>query len=158
MSYDVPRGLGLIRATGEQACWWLAASLLAGNAVVVVDSPALTPAVAALLAAGLPAAVLRAVDASTVEASASTLLALAASPAVAFVASDGGPFRSLAAAIAPAAPGQQGLKALLSPLDGPQPGEPGFIRRFAWPRVIATRTLRHGANLVIEAPSAEAAS
>ncbi|MFN8637879.1 MAG: hypothetical protein U0360_00085 [Dehalococcoidia bacterium] len=27
----------------------------------------------------------------------------------------------------------------------------GFLRRFAWPRVVAVRTLRHGADLAIEA-------
>jgi hypothetical protein len=39
------------------------------------------------------------------------------------------------------------VKSLLSPLDGPQPGEPGFVRRFVWPVVLAVRTLRHGADL-----------
>lgn len=52
-------------------------------------------------------------------------------------------------AIAPVADGQRGLKTLLSPLDGPQPGEAGFVQRFAWPKVMATRTLRHGANLAL---------
>jgi hypothetical protein len=40
---------------------------------------------------------------------------------------------------------------MLSPLDGAQPGEPGFLRRFAWPKVVAVRTLRHGADLALEA-------
>jgi hypothetical protein len=42
------------------------------------------------------------------------------------------------------------LKALLSPLDGAQPGEAGFLRRFALPKVVAIRTLRHGADLALD--------
>lgn len=144
MWYDTPRGCGLVRAAGPEAAWWLAAPLLAGNGVTVVGSPALASAVRALHAAGVPSEVLR-----TIAGDKSYLAGLAASPGVAFVACDGGPFRSLAAAIASVAEGQRGLKALLSPLDGPQPGEPGFVRRFAWPKVVATRTLRHGANLAL---------
>ena len=156
MLYDTPRGLGLVRAGGVGAPWWLAAPLLAGNGVVVLDSPALSPVVEALHAAGVPGDALR-LDGR----GAARLVALAASEAVAFVACDGGPFRSLAAAMAPVADGQQGLRALLSPLDGPQPGEDGFLRRFAWPKVIATRTLRHGANLTLSSitrPDAQVSS
>ncbi|RJQ08192.1 MAG: aldehyde dehydrogenase family protein [Dehalococcoidia bacterium] len=144
MLYNTPRGTGLVRANGADAVWWLVAPLLAGNGIVVVDSPVLMPAVQALYASGVPSDALRVIEGSTRH-----FVTLASSPAVAFVACDGGPFQSIAAAFAPVAGGQSGLKALLSPLDGPQPGEDGFLRRFAWPKVIATRTLRHGANLAL---------
>ena len=54
-------------------------------------------------------------------------------------------------ALGPTVEGQRSLKGLLSPLDGAQPGEPGFLRRFAWPKMVAVRTLRHGADLALEA-------
>ena len=144
MVYDTPRGHGLVRANGRDAAWWLIAPLLAGNGVVVIDSPALTPIVEALQLCGVPGGSLRVEDGGV-----QRLVARAQAAPVTFIACDGGPFRSLAKAIAPVADGQRGLKTLLSPLDGPQPGEAGFVRRFAWPRVIATRTLRHGANLAL---------
>jgi hypothetical protein len=43
--------------------------------------------------------------------------------------------------------GQRWIKALLTLDDGPAPGESGFLRRFALPKTIAVRTLRHGADL-----------
>ena len=148
LRYETPRGLGLVRARGENAAWWLAATLLAGNAAAVIDSPTLAPVAAALLRAGVPAEVLRPEDGD-----AGRLLALAAEPEVAFAAVDGGPAlaRALWRRLGPTAEGQRSLKALLSPLDGPQPGEPGFLRRFTWPKVVAVRTLRHGADLALEA-------
>ncbi|TAK73240.1 MAG: aldehyde dehydrogenase family protein, partial [Dehalococcoidia bacterium] len=151
MVYDTPRGAGLVHAGGSNAAWWLAAPLLAGNGVVVIDSPALRPLVHALHLAGVPDNVVRAAEGGAAE-----LVTLAGSSEVAFVACDGGPFQALAAAMARIKPGQRGMKALLSPLDGPQPGEAGFLRRFAWPKVIATRTLRHGANLALSSPSQRA--
>ncbi|MBI4304646.1 MAG: proline dehydrogenase family protein [Chloroflexi bacterium] len=45
------------------------------------------------------------------------------------------------------AEGQKWVKALISMPEGPQPGEPGFVRLFAIPKTIAIRTLRHGADL-----------
>ena len=57
---------------------------------------------------------------------------------------------ALHAVLGPTREHQRFLKALLGPLDGAQPGEPGFLRRFAWPRVIAMRTLRHGADLSLD--------
>ena len=148
LHYDTPRGLALVRARGQQAAWWLAATLLAGNAAAVIDSPPLTPVVTALLRAGVPAEMLQAEDGGV-----ERLLALAAAPEVAFAAIDGGPAlaRTLWRALGPTVEGGRSLKALLSPLDGPQPGEPGFLRRFAWPKVVAVRTLRHGADLALEA-------
>ena len=152
LRYDSARGLGLVRARGEQAAWWLAATLLAGNAAAVFDSPALAPAAAALLRAGVPAEVLRLEEGGLRQ-----MLALASAPEVAFAAVDGGPAlcRALCRALGPTAEGQRSLKALLSPLDGPQPGEPGFLRRFAWPKTVAVRTLRHGADLALEAGNGE---
>ena len=38
LRYDTPRGLGLLCARGDDAPWWLAAALLAGNAVALFDS------------------------------------------------------------------------------------------------------------------------
>ena len=77
------------------------------------------------------------------------LLELAAAPRVAFAAIDAGPSltRALAERLGPTAPGQHSLKALVSPRDGSQPGEDGFLRRFAWPKLVAIRTLRHGTEL-----------
>jgi len=148
---EPPRGLGLVHARGPAAIAWLAAPLLAGDAVVVVGSPSLVPAVEALIAAGVPGAAL-----AVVEGGEEVLPRLAGSPAVAFVATDAtGPLlHATRARLGPTAEGQRWLKALLSPLDGPQPGEPGFLRRFAWAKTIAIRTLRHGAELAIE-PAAD---
>jgi hypothetical protein len=122
-------------------------ALLAGNACLVVASPVLDAAIRALREAGVPPSALREAPGD-----ASTLLALAARREVAFAATDAGrPFtRALYRALGPTVEGQRSLKALLSRLDGPQPGEPGFARRFAWPRVVAVRTLRHGADLALE--------
>ncbi len=144
MRYDTPRGVGVVSANGTGAVWWLVAPLLAGNAVALVDSPALLPVVQALHEAGVPRDVLTIVPGGV-----GTVVALAGTPAISFVACDGGSFRSFSAAIAGVVAGQSGMKALLSSLDGPQPTEPGFMRRFAWPKVIAIRTLRHGADLAL---------
>ncbi len=142
MLYETPKGFGLVRAVGADAACWLIAPLLAGNSVLLVASPSLASVAEALHAAGVPRNVLR-VDSGDTR----RLIGLAASASLAFVACDAGPFRALTAALGPIAVGQTGLKTLISPLDGPHPREAGFIRRFAWPKVIATRTLRHGADL-----------
>ena len=148
LRYDTPRGPGLVRARGTQAAWWLAATLLAGNSALVVDSPRLATAVDVLLRAGVPGEVLRMESGDL-----GRLLAAAAAPEVALAAIDGGPavVRALWRELGPTVEGQRSLKALLSPLDGPQPLEPGFLRRFAWPKVVAVNTLRHGADLALEA-------
>jgi RHH-type proline utilization regulon transcriptional repressor/proline dehydrogenase/delta 1-pyrroline-5-carboxylate dehydrogenase len=147
LRYDTPRGLGLLRATGPDAAAWLAAALIGGNACLVLDSPALEPVARALTATGVPDGALRYLDGG-----APLLRALARDPHVAFVATDeSAPLTdALRADLAPTAPDQRWLKALLSPLDGPQPAEIGFLRRFAWPKVIAIRTLRHGADLALD--------
>ncbi len=142
MRFDYRRGPGVLRARGADAGWWLAAALLAGNGVTVVDSHALADALDALHAEGVPEDVLRRDEGGVAH-----FLRLASMPGVEFAAADGGPLCSLARALGPTPEGQRGLKAMLSPLDGPQPGEEGFLRRFAWPRVTAVRTLRHGADL-----------
>lgn len=149
LRYDVPRGRGLLRATGHDAPRWLASALLAGNAVAVFDSPALAPTIEALRHASVPASVLAEVSGGI-----PALLATAEAPATAFTATDAGPAlsRALACRLGPTADGQRSLKALISPLDGLQPEERGFAQRFAWPRVVAVRTLRHGADLAIEEP------
>jgi RHH-type proline utilization regulon transcriptional repressor/proline dehydrogenase/delta 1-pyrroline-5-carboxylate dehydrogenase len=145
LRYDLPRGLGLARLGGEHAAHWLAAALLAGNAVVLFDSPDLAVTLDALRAAGVPSGVLA--DGGDLAA----LLVAAGSPRVAFATTDGGPAlaRALYRRLGPTVDGQLDLQALLSSLDGPQPLEPGFVQRFAWPRVVAVRTLRHGADLAL---------
>jgi hypothetical protein len=118
----------------------------------VVASPALESVVEALAAAGLPGSVLAFVDGGS-----DALLQLAESPRVAFVATDasGSLLGELWKRLGPTAPEQRCLKALFSPQDGPQPGEPGFLQRFAWAKTIAIRTLRHGADLGLEAPTSD---
>ena len=146
LRYATARGLGLLRATGDDAAWWLAAALLAGNPVAVFDASRLATAIEALRRAGLPERVVQAGG------DLAAMIAAAARPEVAFAAIDGGPelARTLYARLGPTVAGQRSLKALLSPLDGPQAGEPGFLRRFALPKTVAVRTLRHGADLALE--------
>ncbi len=147
LRYDLPRGIGLVRASGPDAAWWIAAPLLAGNVVGVFDAATVATVIAALRVGGIPPNVLFALDGGL-----PSMLATATLPAVAFAASDAGPAiaRALHASLGPTATGQRGLKALLSSLDGPRPGEQGFVQRFASPRVVAIRTLRHGADLALE--------
>ncbi len=147
LRFGPARGLGLVHATGADAAWWLAAPLLAGNAVCVVASPALAPVVDALREAGAPPGALAAAGDAP-----GALLTLAESPDVAFVATDaaGALADAVYRRLGPTAPRQRSLKALLSPLDGPQPREPGFPRRFAWAKAVAVRTLRHGADLALD--------
>jgi hypothetical protein len=153
----VQEGLQLLRrrrpdkrhATGPQAAWWLAAALLAGNAVGIFDAATLATTLAALRLGGVP------VEASlALPGGVPALLAAADTPTADFVATDGGPTlaRALTAHLGATPDGARSLRPLLAPFDGPQPGEPGFLHRFAWPRVIAIRTLRHGADLALESP------
>ena len=147
LRYDTPRGIGLVRARHEHGAWWLAATLLAANAAIVIDSPALDAAVVALRRGGVPDEVLH-----IAEGGVERLLSLAGAPEIAFAAIDGGGInlaRAVYRRLGPTVEGQRTLKALLSPLDGPQPLEPGFLRRFAWPKVVAVNTLRHGADLTL---------
>lgn len=147
LRYDTPRGVGLLHASGPDAAWWLASALLAGNSLALYDSRGLYPVTEALQRAGLPPDVVRPDPGGL-----GALLAAARRPAVAFAATDGGAglARALHQELGPTVEGQRSLKALLSRLDGPQAGEPGFVRRFAWPKVVAVRTLRHGADLGLD--------
>ncbi len=152
LRYDTPRGVGLLHAAGREAAWWLAAALLAGNSLALFDSRGLYPVTASLLRAGLPPTVVRPDPGGL-----GAMLAAARRPEVAFAATDGGAAlaRALHRELGPTAEGQRSLKALLSRLDGPQAGEPGFVQRFAWPKVVAVRTLRHGADLGLDPVEAE---
>ena len=147
LRYDTPRGVGLLHASGPDGAWWLVAPLLAGNSLVLFDSRSTYPVTAALRRAGLPPGV-----AQPDPGGLGAMLAAARRAEVAFAASDGGPAlaRALHRELGATVPGQRSLKALLSRLDGPQAGEPGFVRRFAWPKVVAVRTLRHGADLGLD--------
>ena len=150
LRYDTPRGLGLLCARGDDAPWWLAAALLAGNAVALFDSPGLAPVVEALHEAGVPDEALRG------RRGRHRGDARPRAPAGDRVRRDRrwAGARALYRLLGPTLPGQRSLKALLSTLDGPQAGEPGFLRRFAWPKVAAVRTLRHGADLPRGRPGA----
>ena len=149
MRYDVPRGAGVACVEGDTAAGWLAAALLGGNALAVIATPAVEATVAAMHRAGVPAEALRVLQVDCEGGVA--VLPLAADPRVDFVATDSASTaRAAHRVMGPTPEGARSLKALLSPLDGPQPGEPGFLRRFAWPRVVAIRTLRHGADLAFE--------
>ncbi len=150
LRYDMPRGLGVVCVEGEGGVAWLAATLLAGNAAAAIRTPSVEAAVAALHRAGVPAEVLRLLEVDCEGGAA--VSSLARDVRVEFVATDSAATARAAYRVMGATPeGARSLKALFSPLDGPQPGEPGFLRRFAWPRVIAVRTLRHGADLAFEA-------
>lgn len=149
LAYDLPRGRALLRATGPHAAWWLASALLAGNAVGMFDAAALATTLAALRVGGVP------VEASpALPGGVPALLAAAATATPDFVATDADSdlVHALTARLGPTPDGARGLRSLLSAFDGPQPGEPGFVQRFAWPRVVAVRTLRHGADLALEPP------
>jgi delta 1-pyrroline-5-carboxylate dehydrogenase len=147
LRYDLPRGRVLVHSSSSDAPSWLAAALLAGNAVLASAAPSLERTLEALRHAGIPSEVL-----ATLALDEPALVELSRHPAVDCVASDAGeaPLRALHRAMGPTPEGASGLKALLSSRDGPQPREPGFVRRFAWPRVVAVRTLRHGADLALE--------
>ncbi|MEX2446812.1 MAG: hypothetical protein WD734_05665, partial [Dehalococcoidia bacterium] len=108
---------------------------------------ALSGVVEALHDAGVPHEVLRIIDGGR-----STLRDAARLPEVAFLATAAGPAlaRDAYGWLGPTPSSSRSLKALLSPLEGLQPDEPGFLRRFAWQKVVAVRTLRHGADLALE--------
>ena len=152
LRYNTPRGIGLLHAVGPDAPWWLVAPLLAGNSLALFDSRGLYPVTAALLRAGLPPELVQPDPGGL-----GAMLVAARRPEVAFAATDGGAglARALHRELGPTAPGQRSLKALLSRLDGPQAGEPGFVRRFAWPKLVAVRTLRHGADLGLDPVEAQ---
>jgi len=150
--WNTPRGVGVAAVDDGSDPASLAGlvfgPLLAGNGLVVVTTP--SPAafaevlVGALHRAGVPRAALALADPNT------TLEALAASPLhFAAVDLDLERTRSLyrVLGVTEEDSGQRWLKALLSVSEGPGPAEAGFLRRFANPKAVAIRTLRHGAEL-----------
>ena len=150
--WDMALGTGLVAidddAPPASLAGLLAGALLAGNGVVVATGetgrPLAARLVSALHEAGVPGDSLMLAPPGTDRRS------LAAGP-VRFVASDLSleATRELhaVAAVTHEDAGQRWLKALISVGDGPLPGEPGFLRQFAHPRVVAVQTIRHGAQL-----------
>lgn len=151
--WDRPRGCGLVvtdERTPLQALLALvAAPLLAGNGLVVAadsrHSRLTELLVRALHAGGVP-------EASLVLAPAGLdLAATVALPAITFAAVDMNLQRAqqLLRALAGASASRESpyLKALISLADGPAPGQAGFLRRFAYPKTVAIRTLHLGAEL-----------
>lgn len=152
LDWSLPRGIGLVIADDTAAPaslgYLAAAALLAGNGVLLAAPHALGPAAMALLAAsrraGIPPTAL-------------TLLPPGQLPDEVpagrfdFIAADVAPVRatSLSASLARRHTGQRGIPAFLSVTDAPAAGAPGFVRRFAIPRTIASRILRHGADLAL---------
>jgi hypothetical protein len=133
-------------------------ALLAGNGVALAVAPGQRPLAQRLVAlthqAGVSPSALRLVDAGPAGGGdwLRGALTLAGAPAgIAFAAvapgATGGVEERLARALARPWEGQRWIKALLTLDDAPGPDEAGFLRRFALPKTIAVRTLRHGADL-----------
>ncbi|MBF8267021.1 MAG: delta-1-pyrroline-5-carboxylate dehydrogenase [Dehalococcoidia bacterium] len=150
--WDTPRGIGVVGADDGADPATLAGlvfgALLAGNGLTMAVTPGparVSQVLAACLhQAGVPRDVLalapRGVSPETLAAGpihfAAVDLALERTRAL---------YRVLGAT--PEEAGQRWLKALISVGEGPRPGEPGFLRRFALPKAVSIRTLRHGADL-----------
>ena len=159
-TWTTPRGGGLLvvdeGASGEDLVALAYGALLAGNGVALAVAPGQRPLALRLVAlahqAGVPPSALRLVDSGPAgnEGWLEAALALAGAP-VAFAAvapgATAGLQDRLARALARPWEGQRWIKALLTLEDAPGPDEAGFLRRFALPRTIAVRTLRHGADL-----------
>jgi hypothetical protein len=165
-TWTTTRGGGLVvvdeGASGEDLVALVYGALLAGNGVALAVAPGQRPLAQRLVAlahqAGVPPSALRLVDAGPAGGPAGGgdwlrgALTLAGAPAgIAFAAvapgATAGVAERLAGALARPWEGQRWIKALLT-LDGaPGPDEAGFLRRFALPKTIAVRTLRHGADL-----------
>jgi RHH-type proline utilization regulon transcriptional repressor/proline dehydrogenase/delta 1-pyrroline-5-carboxylate dehydrogenase len=150
--WDTPRGVGIIAVDEGSNAATLAGliwgTLLAGNGVLVAAYGAVGPVGRALVdvlwRAGVPGEVLAL-------AKEGTPLEELAAQRVHFAAVDLSleSTRSLyrALAITDEEVGQRWLKALISMADSLRPSEPGFLRLFAHPKVVAVQSLRHGANL-----------
>lgn len=152
--WETPRGIGLVACDDGSDPVTLAGlvfgPLLAGNGVVVAttDMPYgfATLLVDTLHDAGVPRDVVRLAprQAST---------GAIAAGAIHFAAVDlgGHETQSLYRILGPTdeKSGQTWLKALISTREGPRPGEPGYLRRFAHPKAVAIQTLRHGADLAL---------
>jgi RHH-type proline utilization regulon transcriptional repressor/proline dehydrogenase/delta 1-pyrroline-5-carboxylate dehydrogenase len=163
-SWAAPRGAGLVVADATAApadlVLYLAGALLAGNGVAVVTAPGhralAADLVGRLTAGGVPDTALRLLEPGGADTGAGAgagawlevALALAGGP-IAFVAGVTAEAvrQRLAARLGQPWEGQRWIKALLTAEDGPAPDEAGFLRRFALPKTVAVRTLRHGADL-----------
>jgi hypothetical protein len=150
LDWTLPRGVGLVvvdeSAPPSSLGYLAAAALLAGNGVVLAVPHVLGRAAMALLLSlrggGVPPTALVLLPAGQ-------LPETVPAGRFDFIAADVALPRAqrLSAALSRRHPGQRGIPAFLSVTDAPAPGEPGFLRRFAIARTIATRTLRHGADL-----------
>jgi hypothetical protein len=132
-------------------------ALLAGNGVLVAPDGVRRPEAEGLVralhqeGAGRESVVLAAEDLD--------LAATVALPSVTFVAA-GAALEATAALYrllgeVSAAPDASCLKALITLADGPPPGTPGFLRRFALPKTVAVQTLHLGAELELLASAGE---
>jgi hypothetical protein len=151
--WDTPRGCGVVLvddgAPPESAVALMLGALLAGNGVVVIADARhrrdLVALAGALRDAGTPD---EAVVLSPPDLDVAAAIAL---PAVTFAAVDAA-LRNHRRALPPPGRGERRadascLKALISLVDGPRPGVPGFLRRFALPKTVAVQTLHLGADL-----------
>lgn len=150
--WDTPRGIGIAAVDEGSNAATLAAlifgPLLAGNGLVVAVPSKLAPLAQVILDAlwegGTPRASLAlALDHTVPEVLAAGLVHFAAAD----LALDR--TRALYRVLGRTREeqGQQWLKALLSVGEGPRPGEAGFLRQFAHPKLVAINTLRLGAEL-----------
>ena len=143
-----PRGAGIAAfgesVPGETIGAFVGAALLAGNGLTVLGPPVAGECVQALLDAGIPASSLR------FEADRSALVALAHG-AYHFAAGDLplATLQPLRMALAENRPGIPAFRVWIGNEDGPVPGSPGFLRRFALPKAVAINTLRHAVDLGI---------
>jgi len=152
IDWSLPRGIGGVvldeRASPETLAYLVGAALLAGNGIVVATAPVLHGAARALVQAlrrsGVPAQCLALLEGTDIPDTVPP-------GRFDFIAADVAlpRARRLAASLARRYPGQRNMPAFLSEADGPGLDEPGFLRRFALPRTIAIRTLRHGADLAL---------
>jgi len=151
--WGTPRGVGLVALDDGAPVVSLLAlvlgAVLAGNGVVVVVQAARRPAAAALVEAlhecGIPWSALCLAPVGL------DIAAAVQHPELTFAAADLGIeaardlYRMLGEASA--APEASTLKALITLTDGPNPTQPGFLRRFALPKTVAVQTLHLGADL-----------
>ncbi|HEV2124299.1 MAG TPA: aldehyde dehydrogenase family protein, partial [Chloroflexota bacterium] len=155
--WDEPRGSGLITvdesASPAELFALMLGGLLACNGIVVTVPPSLAQVAKAftrlLHHARVPSSSLRYQANGSATAWLAEACRLAAEPiAFAGISVREETARRLAQVLAAPWPEQRWLKAMISLTDGPLPWEDGFLRRFALPKTVAIRTLRHGADLV----------
>ncbi|MBI4284815.1 MAG: aldehyde dehydrogenase family protein, partial [Chloroflexi bacterium] len=153
-SWETPRGRGFAIAGDDTPASRLAGMLfgplLAGNGLTVAVASVLQPLAGALVRylrqSGVPDTVIVMAPQGSAEAGVSLADAM-----FHFAVTDLGLAETQRVyerlGVAHVAEGQRWVKALINMRDGPQPGEPGFLRLFALPKTIAIRTLRHGVDL-----------